>query len=251
MVFAGLYLEAVDAGDDRRSKAWTPLFESRAATGRGPAAVRAGGHERPHQPRPGHRHGARLPPARAVADEPGGPARLPDHQRRAGRGARGGPPVAPRRDRAGARPGGVAGAHPGRLVERQPGPRCGLAAGTGALGAAVQPDPDPVLPAEPWRAASVWCRASCSSRWPDRAGYPVESPWGRWWGRWGSAAAAWRSRRHRRTRPAGGAAPRARGGSWPTRRWRRPTRGGPAAAGPAAAWTSRRGRCRGPAPTAR
>ena len=32
-VFGGLYLEAVEAADDRRSKAWTPLFESRAATG--------------------------------------------------------------------------------------------------------------------------------------------------------------------------------------------------------------------------
>ena len=33
VVFAGLYLEAVEASDDRRSKAWTPLFESRAASG--------------------------------------------------------------------------------------------------------------------------------------------------------------------------------------------------------------------------
>ncbi|TPG14002.1 DUF5995 family protein [Pedococcus bigeumensis] len=33
VVFAGLYLEAVEASDDGRSKAWTPLFESRAATG--------------------------------------------------------------------------------------------------------------------------------------------------------------------------------------------------------------------------
>jgi hypothetical protein len=32
-VFAGLYLEAVDAPADQRSKAWTPLFESRAAAG--------------------------------------------------------------------------------------------------------------------------------------------------------------------------------------------------------------------------
>jgi hypothetical protein len=31
-VFAGLYLEAVEASDDRRSKAWAPLFESRATT---------------------------------------------------------------------------------------------------------------------------------------------------------------------------------------------------------------------------
>lgn len=32
-VFAGLYLEAVEAPEDRRSEAWTPLFESRATTG--------------------------------------------------------------------------------------------------------------------------------------------------------------------------------------------------------------------------
>lgn len=32
-VFAGLYLEAVAAPDDQRSKAWSPLFESRAAVG--------------------------------------------------------------------------------------------------------------------------------------------------------------------------------------------------------------------------
>ncbi len=32
-VFAGLYLEAVEASDDLRSKAWTPLFEGRATTG--------------------------------------------------------------------------------------------------------------------------------------------------------------------------------------------------------------------------
>ena len=33
VVFAGLYLEAVEAADDRRSKAWTPLFECRAMPG--------------------------------------------------------------------------------------------------------------------------------------------------------------------------------------------------------------------------
>jgi len=33
VVFAGLYLEAVEASDDRRSKAWTPLFECRATAG--------------------------------------------------------------------------------------------------------------------------------------------------------------------------------------------------------------------------
>ena len=33
VVFAGLYLEAVDAPDERRSKAWTPLFECRTAAG--------------------------------------------------------------------------------------------------------------------------------------------------------------------------------------------------------------------------
>lgn len=33
VVFAGLYLEAVEATDDSRSKAWTPLFECRAVPG--------------------------------------------------------------------------------------------------------------------------------------------------------------------------------------------------------------------------
>jgi hypothetical protein len=33
VVFAGLYLEAVEASDDGRNKAWTPLFECRAAPG--------------------------------------------------------------------------------------------------------------------------------------------------------------------------------------------------------------------------
>ena len=149
VVFAGLYLEAVDAGDDRRSEAWTPLFESRAATGVVPLQFALAGMN-------AHiNHDLAVATVRACRQlglSPTSPGVLPDYLTINAVLAEVHEEV--RQSLLGetelrARPGGVAGAHPGRLVERQPGPRCGLAAGTGPLGAAVQPDPDPVLPADP------------------------------------------------------------------------------------------------------